>query len=337
MPKASARVNTKVLVTDVKLSEFAESLTESDFENPQYEKIESFFNSLRKETASCGRSEVRDNPAVAQLRAYRARLRREARQHLRRFLHSKLASDEVKYQETRRQWLLKGREISKELGRLYAAEFRDALKDQFVNPKRVWDKINPGRKSQAQSCPINLSTLETHFKELNYKDVPNLTMPSTQASDSLLDAIITEEEVSKAILSRDSSKAPGSDRVTNSHWKMFFKKPLLHSFLTAVLNSIYSSGLIPTEWRLTEVFVLYKGKGTMTDPNSYRGIALTQSVLKIFESILVKRLTEWAERKNLIPICQAGFRSGYSTNDHVFTLRYLQKKYFKTQSGLYNK
>ena len=43
-------------------------------------------------------------------------------------------------------------------------------------------------------------------------------------------------------------------------------------------------------------------------------------VSKVFTAILNKRLYAWAENEEKISKEQAGFRKGYSTIDHIFTL-----------------
>ena len=51
--------------------------------------------------------------------------------------------------------------------------------------------------------------------------------------------------------------------------------------------------------------------------------------------ILNKRLTTWLEDNRLINETQVGFRKGYSTVDHVFTLLALTQKQLLTHGKLY--
>ena len=52
-------------------------------------------------------------------------------------------------------------------------------------------------------------------------------------------------------------------------------------------------------------------------------------VSKVFTAILNKRLYAWAENEEKISKEQVGFRKGYSTIDHIFTLITMVKsKYF---------
>ena len=73
----------------------------------------------------------------------------------------------------------------------------------------------------------------------------------------------------------------------------------------------------------------------MNNPDNYRGIALTSVVSKVYNHILNRRLTNWAEREDKVIEEQAGFRSGYSTVDHIFTLYALVQNYLMKNSELY--
>ena len=61
-------------------------------------------------------------------------------------------------------------------------------------------------------------------------------------------------------------------------------------------------------------------KGDVNQPDNYRGIALTSVISKVYTHILNKRLSEWAEVEEKILEEQAGFRAGYSTVDHIFSV-----------------
>ncbi|UYV66711.1 hypothetical protein LAZ67_4002653 [Cordylochernes scorpioides] len=60
--------------------------------------------------------------------------------------------------------------------------------------------------------------------------------------------------------------------------------------------------------------------GDRDNPSNYRGIALISNLSKLFTSILKSRLRNWIEGRSIIPENQAGFRKGYSCQDHIFTL-----------------
>ena len=75
--------------------------------------------------------------------------------------------------------------------------------------------------------------------------------------------------------------------------------------------------LAPAEWRATKVVPLYKGKGLVTDMNSYRSIAITPPFTKLFMSVINRRLTSVAEEQELHAPTQAGFRAHHTTTEQA--------------------
>ena len=65
---------------------------------------------------------------------------------------------------------------------------------------------------------------------------------------------------------------------------------------------------------------IYKNKGATDNPDSYRGIALLSYVGKLFTALQNKRLSTYLDAIGGMGDEPAGFREGYSTMDHVFTL-----------------
>ena len=53
---------------------------------------------------------------------------------------------------------------------------------------------------------------------------------------------------------------------------------------------------------------------------NYRPISLTSHIGKIYERIVKQRLNHFCESKGVIPLCQAGFRTGRGVSDHLVRL-----------------
>lgn len=101
--------------------------------------------------------------------------------------------------------------------------------------------------------------------------------------------------------------------------------------ITLLFNIILKNGTIPTDWCIGLIMPLYKNKGSPNDPDNYRGITLLSCIGKLFTAAIHFRLTNYLEQTGSIGDEQAGFRAGFSTADHIFTLHaildiYLQKK-----------
>lgn len=75
---------------------------------------------------------------------------------------------------------------------------------------------------------------------------------------------------------------------------------------------------------------LYK-KGDCTDPLNSRGIALFNTITKIFTTLYAKRLGKWAETCYIIPVEQAGFWSKQGCIDQLFILPAIINVNFQTK------
>ena len=80
---------------------------------------------------------------------------------------------------------------------------------------------------------------------------------------------------------------------------------------------------MPEEWKESIIVPIHK-KEDKTDCNNYRGISLLPTTYKILSSILLSRLTPYAEE--IIGDHQCGFRRNRSTTDHLFCIRQIHEK-----------
>ena len=74
-------------------------------------------------------------------------------------------------------------------------------------------------------------------------------------------------------------------------------------------------------------------KGDDKNPDNYRGMSLLSVVSKVFTAILNNLLYTWAKHEQKISKEQAGFRKGYSTVDHMFTLTSMISKKLNCKRG----
>ena len=104
--------------------------------------------------------------------------------------------------------------------------------------------------------------------------------------------------------------------------------------MVVLFNHIFEKGIFPNDWAKSIIVLILK-KGDINSPDNYRGIALTSLISKIYTYILNKRLKTWAEREEKIMEEQAGFREGYSTIDHIFTLYSVVEKFLLKNTKFY--
>ena len=91
---------------------------------------------------------------------------------------------------------------------------------------------------------------------------------------------------------------------------------MLHSFY----QRCWTSGQIPKAWKTADVIGIPKEGKPANLPSSYRPIALTPHLGKLYERIVKERLQNHLDSNNVLPQVQAGFREGRSCMEHVYTL-----------------
>ena len=124
------------------------------------------------------------------------------------------------------------------------------------------------------------------------------------------------EELTKAIKTCKQGKAPGVDHIHNEF--LHHIGPVASRFLLNILNICLSTCHIPSQWRKTKVVAIPKPGKPLDQPKSYRPISLLCAPYKLFERLILERITPVVE--TVLPREQAGFRSGRSTADQVTLL-----------------
>ncbi|UYV82872.1 hypothetical protein LAZ67_22001175 [Cordylochernes scorpioides] len=128
---------------------------------------------------------------------------------------------------------------------------------------------------------------------------------------------ISITEITREISNLANEKACGADEIPNEALKTL---PFEHLVtLKNIFNRIINSGSYPLIWSKSIIHPIFKS-GDRDNPSNYRGIGLISNLSKLFTSILKSRLRNWIEGRSIIPENQAGFRKGYSCQDHIFTL-----------------
>ena len=146
-----------------------------------------------------------------------------------------------------------------------------------------------------------------------------------------LDREPTIDELSEALDSLASGKAPGKDGIPAEVLRCC--KETLITELHEILCLCWSEGEVPQDMRDANVVTLYKNKGDRGDCNNYRGISLLSVVGEVFARVVLKRLQVLAEQ--VYPESQCGFRANRSTVDMIFSLRQLQEKCREQRQSLF--
>lgn len=172
------------------------------------------------------------------------------------------------------------------------------------------------------SNTIELQQLEEHFRKLLHTtsesntEIVDNTLTDTH-NEEWYNESITLNEISDAVKSLKNKKGSGLDQVFNEHIKKSFD--YFQDWWVIYLNNLLEKGEIPDAWRTAKLKTLYKGKGNLSDPNMYRGIALMSTTYKLFTKILNNRITQNLDSS--LPQEQFGFRRGKNCQQAIGTLR----------------
>jgi hypothetical protein len=131
---------------------------------------------------------------------------------------------------------------------------------------------------------------------------------------------ITLEEDEDVLKKGKNDKAPGPRRIPMELLKYGGEK--FTKVLTALMISIFQGDTMPNEMKLGYITPIYK-KGDRRNCSNYRGICVTNPIMKILGRLIRNRLE--LEFKGMEEQC--GFTSGRSCVDHIFTLRQILEKY----------
>ena len=77
-----------------------------------------------------------------------------------------------------------------------------------------------------------------------------------------------------------------------------------------LFNTIFTSGEYPEAWTEAIILPFYK-KGSIHDPDNYRGISLLNVCSKLYSHIINKCLSRWAEDHDVLGDIQAHFNKDY--------------------------
>ncbi len=119
----------------------------------------------------------------------------------------------------------------------------------------------------------------------------------------------------RALSKLKDQKAPGHDMICNEQLKYGSTKLTKH--LTKLYNNILTTKSIPQNWNLSKIILLHK-KGGKDNIKNYRPISLMPTLAKVLSSMTNFRLRSALAFQQ--SDCQAGFRKGSSTVDHLHTV-----------------
>ena len=210
----------------------------------------------------------------------------------------------------------------KRICRYKLSEYRRYREEQIIktaeSDKGSFWKIIKSRPASPKINGISISEWQQHFQGVLYKG-RDAVIPFDEEPLDDYDDPFSILELQSVISKLPGKRAPGKDGITYDAIKL--ADGTLQSRLLTLFNNIFVTADMPDEWRVSLLMPLYKGKGPLMSPDSYRGIALIPVLQKIYTALIYDRLTDWEEQKKILPDCQYGFRRNRSTLDATRELK----------------
>ena len=133
-----------------------------------------------------------------------------------------------------------------------------------------------------------------------------------------LEQAYAPEELATTLRTVKAAKAGGPDGVAPDllkHLQLNTQEERLF-----ILNVSWTKGWCPQAWRTAKIVPFSKKETDPQAASSYRPIALTSTIGKLLERLIVNRLSWWWEAKSLLSPWQAGFRMRRCTTEQCLKL-----------------
>jgi hypothetical protein len=221
--------------------------------------------------------------------------------------------------------------------------YRNILINRIVeseknDPNEFWKTIDKLKnRSSDPSSGISSHEWLTYFRDLmnvdytiSFEVLRNVSLGDYDSN--ILNSEIRAEEVYKAVKTLKNQKACGTDGINNEMLKLACSMNV--DIFVKVFNMILKSEVYHELWRENYIKPIFKG-ACLNNPSNYRGLALSSCFGKFFSKILHNRLHSFIENNNILHKGQIGFHKGCRTSDHIFTLKTLIDKAFRSTKRLY--
>ena len=123
---------------------------------------------------------------------------------------------------------------------------------------------------------------------------------------------LTWSEIVSVLTTLRKGKSSGNDGVPSEVYKSLVLDPEcvtpMSIAIYSLLSKVYTSGDIPKEWDHS-ILVPVPKKGDPRNVDSYRPIALINTLLKILCKVVANRINLLVDKHNLLSIFQSGFRT----------------------------
>jgi hypothetical protein len=180
--------------------------------------------------------------------------------------------------------------------------------------------VTPGgiALSDSEKAEALADSLEAQFYPVTAHSVPaviemvNVTLESYFQTPASEPKLTDPEKVHEAIRGLKIVKAPGPNGTPNRALKHLPKRAVY--LLVLIFNAVLCTHHFPPVWKHARVISILKPGKDPVQPTSYRPISLLDTIVKLFEKILLIRILHEVGERRLLRNEQFGFRPRHSTS-----------------------
>ena len=250
-----------------------------------------------------------------------------------------------------RFWKRKVKELVNDSKQRVDEDFGRKLSEDFnVNKKLFWREVKRERGgSETRSVRVKnedgslvggkeevTGVWKRHFERLMSERTVGEAVVTSMGMEAggkrvCVQRDVERVEVEKAISRLKCGKAAGIDGITPEMLK--YGGEVVVEWMWLICKLAWKQKEVPEEWRKAVIVPLYKGKGSKSECNSYRGISMLSVPGKVYGRILTERLMKVTEGK--VSEEQGGFRKGKGCVDQIFAIRMIVEEYLAKGRKLY--
>lgn len=166
----------------------------------------------------------------------------------------------------------------------------------------------------------NLNTILHNFstkfndnvnKIIHICNIKTINILEPTQPNSMFFAQITEDEINSILMNLNTKKSPGVDGIRPQDLKNNAK--ILTPVITKLINSSLNEAIVPNLLKTSIIRPIHKS-GSKSDYSNYRPIAILPVIEKVLEEVIVRRLTDYLKKFNIINKNQFGFQKQKNIN-----------------------
>ncbi len=225
------------------------------------------------------------------------------------------------------------------LRRAAKRRYRERIESHFQlnDSRRMWQGLkticSSGNNSSAEvrADPLLAEELNTFYGRFECNGGATLPISASGSSRQSSDHVFTvsEDEVRRELRRVNVRKAAGPDGITGRVLRSCADQ--LAGLFTSIFNESLATSVVPTSFKKSVIIPVPKSKPSCL--NDYRPVALTSTVMKVFERLLKKHICS-SIPATLDPL-QFAYRPNRSTDDAISQVLHSSLTHIDSKNGNY--